>query len=179
MMDQFPRIRFTGQLRPSQLEVVEIARRELAAGQRRLHIVAPPGSGKTVTGLYLWAECIRVPALVLSPNSAIQAQWAARLDLFDCPAGLGPIAGTDPESPRLFTSLTYQAVTLPRRCREDIDAQAIELHPARRPARPRSSRRFRLVIPLDGHTHGHETDGGHDQRRHVHVALQQRVVQAV
>ena len=56
--------------------------RELAAGNRRLHIVAPPGSGKTVLGLYLWSECIRRRAVVLSPNSAIQAQWAARIDLF-------------------------------------------------------------------------------------------------
>ncbi len=127
MPDQFPPIRFTKQLRPSQLDVVEIARRELAAGQRRLHIVAPPGSGKTVTGLYLWAECVRVPALVLSPNSAIQAQWAARLDMFDCPGGAASLASTDPEAPRLFTSLTYQAVTLPRRGGDDIDAEAIEL----------------------------------------------------
>ncbi len=127
MPDPFPAIRFTGELRPSQVDVAEIARRELAAGQRRLHVVAPPGSGKTVTGLYLWAECIRVPALVLSPNSAIQAQWAARLDLFDCPGGAGSIASTDPESPRLFTSLTYQAVTLPRRGGEDIDADAVDL----------------------------------------------------
>ena len=66
----FPSLRFQGELRPSQREVVEIARRKLATGQERLHIVAPPGSGKTVLGLYLWAECIRRPALVLSPNSA-------------------------------------------------------------------------------------------------------------
>ena len=80
---QFPRIRFQGHLRPSQSEVVSIARRQLAEGKRRLHIVAPPGSGKTVLGLYLWAELIRQPALVLSPNSAIQGQWVARTSLFE------------------------------------------------------------------------------------------------
>jgi superfamily II DNA or RNA helicase len=107
--------------------MVEVARRELAAGQTRLHIVAPPGSGKTVLGLYLWAECIRAPALVLSPNSAIQAQWVAKLDLFDFPGGMAGVAGADPQTPRLLTSLTYQAVTLPRRGGEDIDSQAVEL----------------------------------------------------
>lgn len=66
----FPNIVFSGTLRPSQAEVVDIAQTKLAQGKRRLHIVAPPGSGKTVLGLYLWAECIRRPALVLSPNSA-------------------------------------------------------------------------------------------------------------
>ena len=74
MSGSFPSIRFRGQLRPSQRDVVKIAQQQLAEGQHRLHIVAPPGSGKTVLGLYLWAECIRAPAVVLSPNSAIQAQ---------------------------------------------------------------------------------------------------------
>ncbi|MEK6248422.1 MAG: DEAD/DEAH box helicase family protein, partial [Planctomycetales bacterium] len=83
MPDPFPQIRFKGKLRPSQVAVVEIARRQLHKGKQRLHVVAPPGSGKTVLGLYLWAECIKVPALVLSPNSAIQSQWAERLDLFE------------------------------------------------------------------------------------------------
>jgi len=83
-MNIFSSIRFKGQLRPSQAEVVEIARRKLNEGQRKLHVVASPGSGKTVSGLYLWTQCVRLPALVLSPNSAIQAQWADQLDLFDC-----------------------------------------------------------------------------------------------
>ena len=74
MAEQFPTIRFQGQLRPSQKDVVEIARRQLEDGNHRLHIVAPPGSGKTVVGLYLWATLIRRRALVLSPNSAIQSQ---------------------------------------------------------------------------------------------------------
>ena len=74
----FPEIKFKGELRPSQTDVVKIAREQLASGERQLHIVAPPGSGKTVTGLYLWAEVIKQPAVVLSPNTAIQSQWAAR-----------------------------------------------------------------------------------------------------
>ncbi|MCE9527502.1 MAG: DEAD/DEAH box helicase family protein [Planctomycetales bacterium] len=48
----FPQLNFRGELRPSQSEVVEIARRQLAEGERRLHIVAPPGSGKTILLTY-------------------------------------------------------------------------------------------------------------------------------
>ena len=70
---QFP-VRFAGQLRPAQRDAAEAARRDLEAGRKRIHIVAPPGSGKTVLGLYLWSELIRRTAVVLSPNSAIQAQ---------------------------------------------------------------------------------------------------------
>ena len=123
----FPPIQFTGTLRPSQREAVEIARRKLAEGHRRLHIVAPPGSGKTVLGLYLWAECVRCPALILSPNSAIQAQWVNKAGRF-CPGlALNELTSTDSEQPRWLTSLTYQAVTLPRRGGEDLDAAAVEL----------------------------------------------------
>ncbi|MCH5375302.1 MAG: DEAD/DEAH box helicase family protein, partial [Planctomycetes bacterium] len=107
--------------------MVEIARRKLARGQRRLHIVAPPGSGKTVLGLYLWAECVRCPALVLSPNSAIQSQWSARVDLFESSLDRQPLASTTAERPALLTSLTYQAVTLPAQGDADLEQLALEL----------------------------------------------------
>ena len=79
----FGNIRFGGTLRPSQVAAVSVIKPQLDAGEKRLHIVAPPGSGKTVLGLYVWADLVRKPALVLSPNSAIQAQWAARTYLFE------------------------------------------------------------------------------------------------
>ncbi len=124
----FPEFRFKGTLRPSQEQAVEVVRGGLAKGEKRLHIVAPPGSGKTVLGLYVWAACVRSPALVLSPNSAIQAQWAARLDLFDWEGSeKGGLASLDPKHPALLTSLTYQAVTLPARGDAETDGQAIEL----------------------------------------------------
>jgi superfamily II DNA or RNA helicase len=125
-MDQFfPSLSFRGTLRPSQAEVVAIAQKKLAEGARRLHIVAPPGSGKTVLGLFLWACCVRRPALVLSPNSAIQAQWAAKCELFDGASGCA--ISTDVQSPGLLTSLTYQAITIPGRGDNDLDAAACGL----------------------------------------------------
>lgn len=123
----FPKIVFSGQLRPSQEEVVGIARRELASGSRRLHIVAPPGSGKTILGLYLWAELIRKPCLVLSPNSAIQSQWAARTDMFDVDGTRERIVSTNAATPELLTSLTYQSVTMPARKIASVDELAMEL----------------------------------------------------
>ena len=128
MADAFPVLKFSGKLRPSQEDVVEIANKKLKEGNKRLHIVAPPGSGKTVTGLYLWAMCVKRPALVLSPNSAIQVQWASRTDLLSLPDGriVRELVSTDPHAPGLLTSLTYQSVTLPGRGNEDIDAEATE-----------------------------------------------------
>ena len=123
----FPDIKFKGELRPSQSDVVKIAREQIEAGERKLHVVAPPGSGKTVTGLYLWAEVIRVPALVLSPNTAIQSQWTARTDLFTTGGGKIPAhwISTDREQPALLTSLTYQSVTIPSHGDDTLDTVAI------------------------------------------------------
>ncbi|MFH1302667.1 MAG: DEAD/DEAH box helicase family protein, partial [Planctomycetota bacterium] len=126
MSTDFPELRFQGQLRPSQAEAISVVEQQLAAGQKRLHIVAPPGSGKTVLGLYLWAHHIRRPALVLSPNSAIQSQWAARTDLFQSDVTPQNLVSTETDSRALLTSLTYQAVTLPRQGDEDLELEAIQ-----------------------------------------------------
>ena len=123
MSQEFPDIRFSGQLRPSQKDVVKIVRDQLSGGDTKFHVVAPPGSGKTVTGLFLWAEVLRKSALVLSPNSAIQSQWAARTDLFEFNGSRVPEewVSTDPKKPSLITSLTYQSVTLPSRDNVALD----------------------------------------------------------
>jgi superfamily II DNA or RNA helicase len=122
----FP-LRFAGQLRPSQKDAVSAAAKALGEGRRQVYIVAPPGSGKTVLALYLWAEHVRLPAVVLAPNSAIQSQWASHRNLLATdPAAPDPIS-TDPEAPGWLTSLTYQSATLPRQGEEDLDAQAIAL----------------------------------------------------
>jgi superfamily II DNA or RNA helicase len=122
----FGAIRFSGTLRPSQSAATSIILPQLERGEKRLHIVAPPGSGKTILGLYVWADLVRKPALVLSPNSAIQAQWAARTSLFDLD-GKDEFISTDPKKPGLLTSLTYQSVTMPRHGGEDLDEVALRL----------------------------------------------------
>jgi hypothetical protein len=53
-----------------------------------------------------------LPAVVLSPNSAIQAQWADKIDFAVAETGQS-VVSTDPERPGLLTSLTYQSVRCP------------------------------------------------------------------
>lgn len=130
MNEGFPSLTFDGRLRPSQNDVIQIAQEQLSRGERRLHVVAPPGTGKTVLGLYLWAHCIRKPAVVLSPNSAIQMQWAARTNLFSIAAqgdDQRDLVSTDPNKPGLLTSLTYQSVTMPQRGGSNLDNAAVRL----------------------------------------------------
>ena len=125
--DDFGAIRFDGSLRPSQVASSAIIKRKLEEGERRLLVVAPPGSGKTVLGLYVWSDLVRKPALVLSPNSAIQAQWVARAEeLFELDGRESELT-TDGKAPGLLTSLTYQSVTMPQPRDEGLDAEAMEL----------------------------------------------------
>jgi len=98
-------LRFTGAWRHSQELALAAFDADRAAGRRRTHIVAPPGSGKTLIGL----EIIRrlgAPALVLTPNTAVQAQWLHAAGHFGAPAGL---VRADAGAP--VACLTYQGMS--------------------------------------------------------------------
>lgn len=77
----------------------------------RFHVVAPPGSGKTVLGLELVRRLAR-PTLVLCPNTAIQGQWRRQLADFLSPGQTWPagFVSTDARAPAPLTILTYQAL---------------------------------------------------------------------
>ncbi len=125
-LPEFGLIGFSGSLRPSQIAAKSVIERQLNAGENQLYIVAPPGSGKTILGLYVWAEMVRKPALVLSPNSAIQAQWISRTSLFELD-GKNEHLSLDPKKPGLLTSLTYQSLTMVRTKGDDLEEAAIQL----------------------------------------------------
>jgi superfamily II DNA or RNA helicase len=105
--------------RKYQQEIIELVKLKLERGERQLHIVAPPGAGKTIIGLQLIAE-FKQPALVVCPTTTIQAQWGQKLELFVPPQlegfgfGLGDIIGTHDNKPlKPVTMLTYQVLSLP------------------------------------------------------------------
>ena len=64
-----------GPLRRYQRLALDAFERE-RAGRRTTHVLAPPGAGKTVLGLEI-ARRRGARALVLCPNTAVQAQWLA------------------------------------------------------------------------------------------------------
>lgn len=111
------RLRFTGTWRHYQELALEAFDRDVAAGRTRTHIVAPPGSGKTVLGLEIIAR-LGAPALVLAPTATIQAQWPKALGAFTHPDGVDQVAGTEVGGP--ITCLTYQAL-----CRLDDPGAAL------------------------------------------------------
>ncbi len=69
------RIRFGGTFRDYQQSVLDEADHYLKDG--RIHVVAAPGSGKTILGLELIRR-LGQPALILSPSVTIRQQWGDR-----------------------------------------------------------------------------------------------------
>ena len=103
-MSPFASTRFLGAWRPYQARVLDALSAHLADG--RVHLVAPPGSGKTLLGLETAVRLGR-PALVLTPTLALRDQWLARFaGLFASEATVS----TDLAAPAALTVSTYQGL---------------------------------------------------------------------
>jgi len=114
----FSLARFRFPWRPYQARVLEALDRHLA--DDHLHVIAPPGSGKTVLGLETLRRLAR-PALVLAPTSTIREQWIERLRVdFSLPGGEPSISRSALE-PGELTFLTYQALYQVFRGRQEQD----------------------------------------------------------
>ena len=115
-------------LRRYQQEILELVKLKLERGERELHIVAPPGAGKTIIGLQLITELKR-PAVIMCPTTTIQAQWGQKLELFLPPDlagyGLESVIGTHEDKPlKPITLLTYQVLSTPGKEQEYLEKLA-------------------------------------------------------
>jgi len=120
-------------LRPFQARALQVMQQRVGDGARRLHVVAPPGSGKTILGL-AWIADRDQRAVVVSPTSTIAAQWVrAAQDHLAAPLA---DAAPDPDAlahgdhradalPHILCT-TYQAVSVKDRT-GDTDCDA-DLH---------------------------------------------------
>jgi len=83
----------------------------LHTSDRHFHLVAAPGSGKTVMGVESIRRLKR-PALVLAPTLAIREQWVKRLIDDFLPPGFSEISwlSRDIKAPRELTLTTYQSL---------------------------------------------------------------------
>jgi superfamily II DNA or RNA helicase len=75
----------------------------------QLHIVAPPGSGKTVLGLEV-VKRLNTPTLILAPTITIRNQWAERLTSDFLQEKPFVHATFDVKNPDLLTISTYQGL---------------------------------------------------------------------
>ncbi|MCL2671501.1 MAG: DEAD/DEAH box helicase family protein [Clostridiales bacterium] len=105
----FTNFRFRGTFRDYQQKVLDNAQKYLR--NQSIHIVAAPGSGKTILGLELIRR-LGAPALVLSPGVTIRQQWGERFaeGFMAEPARVDEVVSYTLKAPKLITSVTYQAL---------------------------------------------------------------------
>jgi hypothetical protein len=108
--------------RPYQQRVLDAATLDLA--DRKLHVVAAPGSGKTTLGLEIFRR-LGQPGLVLSPTRTIRDQWLERLRDFTPADAQWPPQwiSRSLEAPGVLTSITYQALHTKARQHERADGE--------------------------------------------------------
>ncbi len=102
-------LKFRYPWRPYQQRVLDAVKVHLR--DEKLHIVAAPGSGKTILGLETF-RLLGKPAVILTPTRTIRNQWLARLRMF-VPEGSNETfdwASNDLHNPGFLTSITYQAL---------------------------------------------------------------------
>jgi superfamily II DNA or RNA helicase len=105
---RFEDLQFGGEWRRYQRAALAAFERDLKHGNTNTHIVAPPGSGKTLLGVELIRR-VGKRALVLAPNQAIQQQWPrAVMQFTKTRAAAADIAGADVTKP--IACLSYQAL---------------------------------------------------------------------
>jgi len=105
----FSTLSFRYPWRPYQERVLSAVHEHL--NDKRLHVVAAPGAGKTTLGLEIF-RLLEKPAMVLSPTRVIRDQWIDRLRDFcngEEPSTLDWVSNSS-HQPRLLTSITYQAL---------------------------------------------------------------------
>ncbi|EDM26381.1 hypothetical protein LNTAR_19957 [Lentisphaera araneosa HTCC2155] len=106
-MKGFPKLEFRFTWRPYQQRVLDALEEHL--DDKKLHIVAAPGAGKTTLGIEVFRK-LEKNALVLSPTRIIRDQWLNRLEDF-CDFSMDlPWLSRSLDELASFNSVTYQAL---------------------------------------------------------------------
>ena len=108
-MKDFDNIKFQGTFRNYQQRVLDASDKYLK--NNKIHIVAAPGSGKTILGLELIRR-LNAPCIVLSPTNTIRYQWGDRFEEMYLPKDVkvDDYISYDLHDVKLITSITYQAM---------------------------------------------------------------------
>jgi len=102
-------IKFTKKWRPYQQRVLDELQEHL--DDNHLHIIAAPGSGKTVLGLEVMLR-LNKPTLIFAPTLAIRDQWVDRFINMFCESNHEKynLISKDIKNPKLLTVSTYQGL---------------------------------------------------------------------
>ena len=108
-MKTFEGVAFHGTFRDYQQNVLSELDQHIE--DKKIHIVAAPGSGKTILGLEIIRR-LSAPALILSPSIVIRQQWSQRFAEHFLPpgGGIGDYVSCSLREPGLLTCATYQSL---------------------------------------------------------------------
>jgi superfamily II DNA or RNA helicase len=108
-LTEYPKdIKFKYSWRKYQQQVLDDLQDHLTDGH--LHVIAPPGSGKTVLGLEVAIQ-LNKPTLILAPTIAIRNQWIQRFcELFLQTTQTPDWISRDIRNPKFMTVVTYQGL---------------------------------------------------------------------
>jgi superfamily II DNA or RNA helicase len=108
-LTEYPKdIKFKYSWRKYQQRVLDELQDHLS--DEHLHVIAPPGSGKTVLGLEV-AIRLNKPTLILAPTIAIRNQWIQRFRELFLQSTLTPDwISRDIRNPKFMTVVTYQGL---------------------------------------------------------------------
>jgi superfamily II DNA or RNA helicase len=121
----FKELRFRYPFRRYQQMVLDVVGAE-SSNNHQHHLVAPPGSGKTIVGLELIRRFGR-PAVVFAPTTTIQKQWQEKAGLFcEDPEWIERHTSLDPLHLAEINVLTYQVLSTPGENIEFVERIAIE-----------------------------------------------------
>lgn len=103
------------------------AQKSLHQDSKKIHIVSPPGSGKTIVGLELIRR-LGQPAVVFCPTTTIALQWKEKVKLFIPPElkmKISEVATTDADILKDINCFTYQLISSPSENLDFIEKAAL------------------------------------------------------
>lgn len=105
-------MKFLYELYTYQKDILDVFEKELKRWDKKIHIVAPPGSGKTI----VWLEMItrlNSNTLILVPNLTLQEQWKDKIKncFLEPSENIDELVSFDPLVIKKINIITYQSLT--------------------------------------------------------------------
>lgn len=121
-------MRFSSTLYSYQSEILNIFEKERVRGDKKIHIVAPPGSGKTIVGLEMMTR-LNVPTLILVPNLTLQEQWKDKLEklFLESHESSKELISTSINEIKKINIVTYQSLSGSDTPDDDINAKILDI----------------------------------------------------
>lgn len=118
MVEELKDIKFKYKFRDYQQDALEMLNNYI--NDKKIHIVAAPGAGKTILSLELLLR-IGKKALILVPTIAIKEQWIERLKKDFINGDKEELISSDLDNPKIITVITYQALDAMKKQKKNIE----------------------------------------------------------